>query len=156
MILLIYILKILFLRDVAQKIPDKSKFIIITSNTSADSLYNDIYLTLVKDGFGISQSNEKVRNLTTEIKYVGVDTYLKVNLFVEGKAEQSIARLSGQWQYGTSTQVFSQSLFGVSAPPTLKDVVWSIDYWEGGSKPNQAFAYMYKISKVISNNISFE
>jgi len=131
--------------EAAAQIPDGAKKVLVSSSMSADSLYQSLYATAVREGFGIKSSNNEMRSFSTEAKDVGGDTYLRMNVIVELKDSISLATINGQWQFGEATQAMQRVLVGYDTTPTWEDA-----YWAGaGTKYRMAFAAMVKYAKQI-------
>ena len=139
--------------EISQQIPQKSTKIIVQSNTTADSLFKEIYKILIVEGYGISNSNNEMLSISTNEKDVGGDTFLRINVFVENENSKSKAILTGQWKFGTATQSFQQALVGYSTDPSWSSAIWLDSY----SKCSMAFAGIVKIAQQIKNtNIEYE
>ena len=139
--------------EISQQIPKKATKIILNSNAPADSLFKEIYKTLVIEGYGINNSNNEMLSISTNEKDVGGDTFLRINAFVESIGSTSKATFTGQWKYGSATQSFQQALVGYSTNPSWQSAMWL----ESHSKYSIAFAGIVKVvNKVNYAKIEYE
>lgn len=133
--------------ETARQIPKEAKRVLVISSTSADSLYQRLYTVAVREGFGIESSSNEMRSFTTYPKYVGWDTYLRMNVIVEMNNGLSVATINGQWQSRGQWQ-----------PHDLIMPTWVDAFWAGpGTKYRKAFSAMVKFAKEFPNtSIEYE
>lgn len=133
--------------EIAQQIPKEARKVLLSHHIPADSLYRMLFATAIHEGYAIKSSNNKMRTFTTEPKDVGGDTFLRMTAIVETKEDSALATITGQWQFGSTTQAMQRALVGYSTDPTWEDA-----YWAGsGTKYRMAFAAIVKFAEQIPN-----
>ncbi len=139
--------------EITKDIPQGTKKIIILKNVTAENLYKEIYLLTIKEGFGVLNDNVELKSITTDVKDVEADTFLKMSIIVESTENGSKATITGKWQYGPQSQAFQQALVGYTTTPQ-----WSDAEWKGSSdKCSMALAKMVVFAKEIpDSNINYQ
>ena len=120
--------------ELARTIPNDARAIRLFSDQSPADYYQTVYRSLVSRGFGIAQENQQMGTLTTQTKDIGQETLLKLIVYVQDTAGNSVATLRGQWE------VTAAMLFTGGA---------SEAHWGGAGRAKRAFGEMAVIANVI-------
>ena len=143
-----------------KNIPNGAEVVIVEKkNISADSLYEEVYNTLLSRGHRILRDDKERHYITTEGKDVGKSTLQRMTLVINEKESSSQLRITTEWKGGTEASAAATAASGIQVQSA-----WAAAKWEKNSRLGIAFAesvaiahqlFLFDANK-IKENISYE
>ncbi|MAO64260.1 MAG: hypothetical protein CL666_04610 [Balneola sp.] len=111
-------------------VPDDTNVITISTDFTADSLYNLAQKELLRSGHRLDNYDADLKTITTEGKSVGESTFARYTLFIEGN------KLTGRvdWRAGQEATAMASAFSGIDVDSSWEPAAWS------NGRPKRAFA----------------
>jgi hypothetical protein len=139
--------------EVRSEIPEGATAVKITVAEPPAEVYRTIYQALAREGFEISEENEKMGTLSTAMKDIGEGTTMAVSVFVEEQEGQTVATMRSKWFLTGAASAGMAAMTGVSADGGNAQQ----STWGNTGRGTQSFGRLAEIASGLpyTNNVTY-
>lgn len=132
-------------------IPIGANKVILYSDLTSDSLFNEVLNTLINENIRIVNENKNIGYISTEGKHIDGGTLLRMNIRIYKNNNKANLSSSAEWMADAETMSTVNAIFGTSLQQE-----WKPASREDVGKPDYAYEKMIEIiQKIPHSKIEF-
>lgn len=119
-------------KETQSLIPPNANKVILYSDFSSDSLFNEALNVLINENIRIVNENKELGYISTEGKHIGEGTLLRMNIRITKIKDVSTLSSSSEWMADAETMSTVNAIFGTSLQqewkPASREDIGKTDY----------------------------